>query len=134
MAFPSGLSVPTHLHREGEEVERRRRRHSTESTQQPRWTESTDRQTLREWTERENETLAGQMGRGVRESRLKEQRYGLGKGHHPIMHFKTGHSNSMQRAGNLPECEASPRPRADKAKPAACGHSNLDAVLLGSCL
>ena len=29
----------------------------------------------------------------------------------------------MQRAGNLPECEAGPRPRADEAKPGACGHS-----------
>ena len=69
---------------------------------------------------------------------LKKRGGGPGKawgwGDHPIMHFKTGHSNSMQRTGNLPECEAGPRPRADKAKPAACGHSNLHAVLLGSCL
>lgn len=73
--------------------------------------------------------LAGQTGQGER-VQAERAKGGGARGITPIMHFTTGHSNSMQRAS---ECEAGPRPRADEAKPGACGHSNLDAVLLGSC-
>ena len=90
MAFPSGLSVPTHLHREGEEVERRKEAAAAQN--QPKqlwWAEGTqdrlteraqDRRTLREWTGRENEMLAGERGRGLREPKLKEQRAKGGRG------------------------------------------------------
>ena len=102
---------------------------------------------MREWAERENEMMGGERGWGGREigkgwGKRGERGWGwgrLGRGsgrreRRPIMHFKTGHSDSMQRVGNLPEYVAAPRPRAERAKPVVCRHSDLDVVLLGSCL
>lgn len=99
----------------------------------------TDRQTMKERAER------GKRGRGgreqLRQDRGREQqekaRQRVGRcSSTPSMHFKTSHSDTMRRVGNLLELNhvtlTGPWPTAMKAKPVVYGHGDLDAMLLGS--
>lgn len=128
MAFPSGLSVPTHLHREGEEVERRKWAAAAQNKpNQPQWTERTQdgQMTMSAWAEnRKTEMVGGEMGweKAQSETRKGENQGKAGhrgrrEGSTPSMHFNTGHSDAMPRVGNSPDHVTGPWPKAAKAKP-----------------